>query len=107
MEKKMKTKLFGHRQKKRSDSQRVPGEPYNTEGYDRGDENQNSYKYVKSKDVREGGFPEGRSKNGPANYEGKEHVKYRNPGHTRHDIRFPQDEPHMKSHNDSKWLEGL
>ena len=29
-------------------------------------------------------------------YEGKEHVKYREPGMTRHEIKFPQDEPHMK-----------
>ena len=97
----MKTKMFGHRLKKRSDSERVAGEPYNTEGYDRGDENEDSYSYVKSKDVRESGFPEGRSKDGPAGYEGKEHVKYKDPGHTRHHIRFPEDEPHMKSHNDS------
>ena len=97
----MKREMFGHRLKKRSDSERTPGEPYNTKGYDRGDENENSFDYAKSKDVRESGFPEGRSKSNPANYEGKEHVKYRDPGHTRHHIRYPEDEPHMKSHNDS------
>lgn len=31
-------------------------------------------------------------------YEGKEHVKYRDPGHSPHDIDEPEDEPHMKSH---------
>lgn len=93
--------MFGHRIKKSSDSERTPGKPYNTEGYDRGDENEDSFKYVKSKDVRESGFSKGKSKGGPAGYEGKEHVKYRDPGHTRHEIRFPEDEPHMKSKIDS------
>lgn len=97
----MNKKLFGHRLKKRSDSERTPGEPFNTKGYDRGDENEDSFNYVKSKDVKEGGFPRGRAKDGPANYEGKEHVKYRAPGYSSHDIRFPEDEPHMKSHIDS------
>jgi len=32
------------------------------------------------------------------NYEGKEHVKYKNPGYSKHNIRYPEDEPHMKSH---------
>ncbi len=96
----MKIKMFGHRKKKREGGVRVPGKPYNTEGYDRGDENESSYKYVKSKDVKEGGFPEGKSKDNPKGYEGKEHVKYKDPGHTRHNIRFPEDEPHMKSHVD-------
>src|SRR5260221_46866 len=32
------------------------------------------------------------------NYEGMEHIKYKNPGYSRHNIRIPQDEPHMKSH---------
>ncbi len=95
----MKTKMFGHRMKKRSDSERVPGEPYNTEGYDRGDENESDYKYVKSKDFpqKEKGTSFGRDKDGPPRYEGKEHVKYKDPGYSSHHIRFPQDEPHMKS----------
>lgn len=97
----MERKMFGHRIKKRSDSARVPGEPWNSNSYDRGDESEDDYEYVKEKDVRESGFPEGKAKGGPAGYEGKEHVKYKDPGHTRHHIRFPQDEPHMKSHNDS------
>lgn len=42
--------------------------------------------------------PQSKSKDGPAGYEGKEHVKYKDPGHTRHKIRIPEDEPHMKSH---------
>lgn len=70
----MKRKLFGHRLKKRSDSERVPGEPYN--------------------DMDES---EGRAKDNPPNYEGKEHVKYKNPGFSPHHIRYPEDEPHMKS----------
>lgn len=41
---------------------------------------------------------QGTSKGNPPGYEGKEHVKYKNPGFTRHDIRIPEDEPHMKSH---------
>jgi hypothetical protein len=40
----------------------------------------------------------GRSKDNPPNYEGKEHVKYADPGYTRHEINIPHDEPHMKSH---------
>lgn len=97
----MKRKMFGHMARKRSDSERVPGEPYNTQGYDRGDENEDSYGYVKSKDVKEGGSSEGRARGGPSGYEGKEHVKYREPGYSTHDIRYPQDEPHMKSHVDT------
>ena len=94
----MKTKMFGHRQKKRSDSERVPGEPYNTEGYDRGDENEESYAYVKSKDSPgKGGSSFGKNKDSPPGYEGKEHVKYKDPGYSSHHIRFPEDEPHMKS----------
>lgn len=95
----MKTKLFGHRSKKRSDSERTPGEPYNTEGYDRGDENEGSYAYAKSKDFpqKEKGTSFGRDKGGPVGYEGKEHVKYKDPGYSSHHIRFPEDEPHMKS----------
>lgn len=71
----MKTKLFGHRVKKKSDSGRVPGEPYND---------------------LDGSL--GKEKDNPPDYEGKEHVKYKNPGFSKHDIRFPEDEPHMKSH---------
>lgn len=95
----MKIKMFGHRMKKRSDSERVAGEPYNTEGYDRGDENESDYKYVKNKDfpTKEKGTSFGRDKGGPAGYEGKEHVKYKDPGYSSHHIRFPEDEPHMKS----------
>jgi hypothetical protein len=95
----MKTKMFGHRLKKRSDSERTPGEPYNTEGYDRGDENEESYNYVKSKDFpqKEKGNSFGKDKDGPGGYEGKEHVKYKDPGYSSHHIRFPEDEPHMKS----------
>lgn len=33
----------------------------------------------------------------PPKYEGKEHVKYKDPGYTRHEIEYPEDEPHMKS----------
>src|SRR5271167_1977284 len=97
----MSRKMFGHRVNKRADNARVPGQPWNSNSYDRGDESEDDYEYVKEKDVRESGFPEGKSKGGPAGYEGKEHVKYKDPGHTRHHIRFPEDEPHMKSHNDS------
>lgn len=70
----MQRKMFGHRLKKRSDSERVPGEPIN--------DMDNSF---------------GQEKDNPPNYEGKEHVKYRNPGYSKHDIRYPEDEPHMKS----------
>lgn len=97
----MSRKMFGHRIKKTSDNARTPGEPWNSKPYDQGDEDEESSSYVKSKDVRDNGFPEGRAKDDPAGYEGKEHVKYRDPGHTRHNIRFPEDEPHMKSNNDS------
>ena len=40
----------------------------------------------------------GRDSDGPPGYEGKEHVRYKDPGFTRHEIDFPEDEPHMKSH---------
>lgn len=70
----MKRKMFGYRSRKRSDNERVPGEPI----HDMDD----SY---------------GDSKDSPRGYEGKEHVKYKNPGYSPHDIRYPQDEPHMKS----------
>jgi hypothetical protein len=99
----MERKMFGHRLKKKSDSGRVPGEPYNDMQYDQGDENESSHAYVKSKDFPDGDVRNnyGRSKDGPAGYEGKEHVKYKDPGYSRHHIRYPEDEPHMKSHNDS------
>lgn len=97
----MKRKMFGHLKTKRSDSERVPGEPYNTKGYDRGDENEGSSRYVRSKDVKEGGSSEGKAKGNPPGYEGKEHVKYREPGYSKHDIRYPEDEPHMKSNVDN------
>jgi hypothetical protein len=67
----MATKLFGHSKRK---SGRVPGEP--TEDEDE------SF---------------GRSKGGPSGYEGKEHVQVKFPGFTRHNIKNPQDQPHMKS----------
>lgn len=97
----MNRKMFGHRIKRTPDLARTPGKPWNDQAYDRGDENEESYDYAKGKDVRESGFPEGKSKDSPPGYEGKEHVKYKDPGHTRHHIRFPEDEPHMKSNNDS------
>lgn len=94
----MERKMFGHRLKRRSDSERTPGKPYGNSS-----EDEESYDYVKDKDFpkREKGTSFGRSKDSPAGYEGKEHVKYRDPGHTRHNIRYPEDEPHMKSNNDS------
>ena len=96
----MKRKMFGHTLKRHSDSERTPGEPYNTKGYDRGDENEDDYGYVKSKDfpLKEKGSSYGKDKDGPPGYEGKEHVKYEDPGYSSHHIRYPQDEPHMKSH---------
>lgn len=92
----MKRELFGHRAKKRSGSERPPGKPYNDQDYDHGDEDEESYKYVKSKDTRSSN-PFGRSEGAPPGYEGKEHVKYKDPGYSSHHIRFPDDEPHMKS----------
>lgn len=98
----MKGKLFNHRFKKKS-TERTPGEPWDNSSYDRGDETEDNYKYVKSKDSfsksEDGAM--GRSKGNPSGYEGKEHVKYKDPGYSSHHIRFPQDEPHMKSNNDS------
>lgn len=47
------------------------------------------------------GMREGRDEkadDGPPGYEGKEHVKYKDPGYSKHNIRTPEDEPHMKSH---------
>jgi hypothetical protein len=70
----MQRKMFGHRLKKRSDSERVPGEPV-------GDMDESL----------------GKEKDNPPGYEGREHVKYKNPGFSKHDIRYPKDEPHMKS----------
>lgn len=70
----MERKMFGHRSKKRSDSERVPGKPY--------------------KDIDS---PEGRSKDNPKGYEGKEHVKYKNPGFSSHEINYREDEPKMRS----------
>lgn len=69
------SKMFGHRLKKQSDNGRVPGSPPN----------------------QMSDPASGKSKDNPPNYEGKEHVKYKNPGFSKHDIRYPEDEPHMKS----------
>ena len=90
-------KMFGHR--KRSNA-RVPGEPFNDTAYDNGDENEESYSYVKGKDFpqKEKGMSYGMSKDAPSKYEGKEHVRYKDPGYSSHHIRFPEDEPHMKSY---------
>lgn len=74
----MEKKMFGHRMKKKSaDNGRSPGRPYNMSDMD---------------------TSQGKSKDNPPDYEGKEHVKYKNPGFSRHNIRIPEDEPHMKSH---------
>lgn len=62
------SKMFGHRMKKRS--------PYSGEDQIRS----------------------GRATGNPPDYEGKEHVHYANPGYSKHNIRIPEDEPHMKSH---------
>lgn len=99
----MERKMFGHRLKKKADHQRVPGEPYNDMDYEGGNEDEEDYKYVKGKDFpqNEPGTSYGRSKDSPPGYEGKEHVKYKDPGYSSHHIRFPEDEPHMKSHVDS------
>jgi hypothetical protein len=94
----MKTKMFGHRQKKVSDSERTPGKPYNDSQYDEGDENEENYTYVKGKDTSKMGGPQGKARDNPEGYEGKEHVKYKDPGYSSHHIRYPEDEPHMKSH---------
>lgn len=93
----MKRKMFGHTLRKHA-SVRTPGEPYNSDGYDRGDETENDYGYVKSKDTSMKGSAYGKDKDGPAGYEGREHVKYEDPGYSSHHIRYPEDEPHMKSH---------
>ena len=92
--------MFGYRNRKHSaDSARVPGEPWNDSAYGHGSEEEESYEYVKGKDFpQKEGDSRGHSKDNPPNYEGKEHVKYRDPGHSPHHIRIPEDEPHMKSH---------
>lgn len=64
-------RMFGKRAKGGS-SERVPGKPY---------ENMDS--------------PQGKAKENPANYEGKEHVKYKNPGFSSHQDKDPG--PKMKS----------
>ncbi len=96
----MKKLMFGRGMRSRSNSERTPGEPYNDAGYDRGDENEESYEYVKGKDfpTKAANSSFGKSKGAPKGYEGKEHVKYKDPGYSSHHIRFPEDEPHMKSH---------
>lgn len=72
---KMERKMFGHRVKKTADFGRTPGQPFNSMD-----------------------FTYGKEKDGPEGYEGKEHVKYKDPGYSSHEIRTPEDEPHMKSH---------
>jgi hypothetical protein len=96
----MQNKMFGHRIRRKANSARTPGEPYNDNQYDKGNENEESFKYVKGKDSfqHEKGIMQEKAKAVAPGYEGKEHVKYRDPGHTRHNIRIPEDEPHMKSH---------
>lgn len=69
------SKMFGRRLVKKSSEGRVPGQPPNG--------------------MKEPA--EGKVKGGPSSYEGKEHMKYKNPGFTSHKIRYPEDEPHMKS----------
>ncbi len=66
-------KLFSHKRRK-AENGRVPGKPYSNVD--------DSY---------------GKEKDGPSGYEGKEHVKYKDPGYSKHKIRYPEDEPHMKS----------
>lgn len=76
----MERKMFGHRMKKRSpEVSRDPGLPPNYNAGRRDDD-------------------EGEAQDNPPDYEGREHMKYRNPGFSKHDIRYPKDEPHMKSH---------
>lgn len=70
--------MFGHRIKKTADFGRVPGQPFN-----------------------QGNFNYGHEEDGPPNYEGKEHIRYKNPGFTRHHIRNPEEQPHAK-HNVGK-----
>ena len=74
----MERKMFGHRLKKKpAEVGKDPGRPYNMGDMD---------------------MSEGKAKDNPKGYEGKEHVRYENPGYSRHHIRYPEDEPHMKSH---------
>lgn len=94
----MERQMFGHRKKKPTGFSRVPGEPISDRAYDEGRENEESYDYVKNKDVKERGSRMGMNRDNPPGYEGKEHVKYRDPGYSSHHIKYPQDEPHMKSH---------
>src|ERR1700733_6262077 len=96
----MKRKMFGHILKHHANNARTPGEPYNSQGYEDDHENEEDYSYVKGKDFpqNEKGTSFGRNKDAPPGYEGKEHVKYKDPGYSSHHIRFPEDEPHMKSH---------
>ncbi len=54
--------------------------------------------YRKRTAHRDSKMKEEKSEDNPKNYEGKEHVKYKNPGFSKHNIRIPEDEPHMKSH---------
>jgi len=76
----MANKMFGHRLRKKDPSMgRDPGLAPNFNA-GRRDDNQ------------------GKAAGNPPNYEGKEHVRYKNPGYSSHHIRFPEDEPHMKSH---------
>ena len=70
----MERKLFGHRAKKHVNTERTPGKPYT--GLD---------------------SQLGKSQDAPSKYEGKEHVKYKNPGFTRHKTSEPGNEPKMKS----------
>ena len=95
----MERKMFGRRVKSHSSTQRTPGKPYG----DSSENDEGSYSYVKGKDFPRAnkGSNASRAKDNPPGYEGKEHVKYKDPGYTRHNIRYPQDEPHMKSHVDS------
>lgn len=80
----MERNLFGHRLKKKQSIGMVPGRPFGERFDDQGG-------------MSKGGG-EGKSKDGPPGYEGKEHVKYKNPGFTRHRTSEPGDEPKMKSH---------
>lgn len=70
----MERKMFGHRQKRRGGNERTPGRPANNMDAELG-----------------------REKDNPPSYEGKEHVKYKDPGYSKHHIRYPEDEPHMRS----------
>lgn len=38
-----------------------------------------------------------KAEDNPPGYEGKEHVKYRDPGYTRETVKLPEEEPRMKS----------